>query len=209
MATLGTMKTRIASELDRSDISSQIASAIEDAIAIHERERFWFNVGRDLTFSTVDGQRIYTTADGSWIPNIVDIDAMFVTVSGQNRELVRADPAWLEYLTDSSSQESSPYHYAYFAKSIQLYPVPDAVYTVRALGHYRLTALSGDEDTNAWTTEAEQLIRRTAKAIIALDVTDDKQEAVLLDPVIQAHLQELRAETSRRTSKGRIKPTEF
>lgn len=209
MPTLAILKARIATELDRTNISSQIASAITDAIAEHERERFWFNESRDLTFSTVTAQRIYTTAAASWIPDVIEIDDMFVTVGGVSRRMTKEDPSVLELLSVSNGTSGSPFLWSYFNKSIVLYPVPDTAYTVRALAHYRLAALTDDSQTNAWTTEAEQLIRRTAKIILAIDVTSDRDGAMSLDTVLQANLANLRAETSRRKTLGRIQPTAF
>lgn len=209
MATLGAMKSRIASELDRSDLSSNIADAITDAIAEHERERFWFNESRDLTFATVAAQRIYTTADATWIPNVIEIDAMFVTVGGQNRPLDKMTASESEWLSDSSASSGAPFSWAYFDNSIYLYPLPDTAYTVRALAHYRLAALTDDSQSNAWTTEAEQLIRRSAKLLLALDVTQDGGDLAAFDPAAQRALASLRAETSRRKTIGRLTPTQF
>jgi hypothetical protein len=209
MATLAVMKSRIASELDRTDISSQIASAILDAIAEHERERFWFNESRDLTFTTVASQRIYTTSDASWIPDVIQIDDLFATVGGQNRRLIRGDASTLELLSDNSGSSGAPSEWDYFSGGIILYPIPDQAYTVRALAHYRIAALTNDSQSNAWTTEAEQLIRRTAKIILTVDVTDDREGMMRTDPVLQANLANLRAETSRRKTRGRVEPTTF
>jgi hypothetical protein len=208
MATLATMKSRIADELARTDLTSQIADAINDAIAEHERERFWFNESRDKTLSTVAAQRIYTTADATWIPDIIEIDDLFVTVSGVNYRLRKEDPSDLELLSDSPTS-GRPYAWAYLNKSIQLYPKPDQVYTVRAVAHVRLAALASDSDTNAWTTEAERLIRATAKLFIATDVTYDQLVAQAADSAIQRQLAVLRAETSRRKTVGRVSPTQF
>lgn len=211
MATLLVMKNRIADELRRADLTNQIANAISDAIAFHERERFWFNESRDKTLTTVAAQRIYTSSDATWIPNVIEVDAMFVTVSGQNRCVSKADPAELELLSDSSGSSGPPYHWAYLNSNIQLYPIPDDAYTVRVLAHVRLDALAGDSSTNAWTTEAEMLIRRTAKIFLTAEVKDgaDKESLVLLDPLVRQSLDALRAETSRRKTIGRIVPTQF
>jgi hypothetical protein len=209
MPNLSTMKSRIADELARSDLTSQIANAINDAILTHERERFWFNESRDLTFSTVADQRIYTVADGAWIPNVIKIDNLFVTVGGQNRRMCESDPSELELLSDSSGSSGAPYEWAYFDNSIQLYPIPDQVYTVRALAHYRLDALAADNESNAWTTEAEQLIRHAARLLIANDVTGDTEERSRMADAVTYDLGVLRAETSRRKASGTIKPTQF
>ena len=51
MATLGTMKTRIANELARADLTSELAGAITSAIAHYERRRWWF-LESESTFTT-------------------------------------------------------------------------------------------------------------------------------------------------------------
>src|SRR5215475_9466078 len=43
MPTLGDLKAKIAQDLRRSNLGSEIADAIPDAIRDHETERFWFN----------------------------------------------------------------------------------------------------------------------------------------------------------------------
>lgn len=211
MTTYATLKNRVADELLRDDLLSggQVANAVLDAIKEYERERFWFNESRALTFSTVASQREYTTADATWIPDVITIDAMFVTVSGQVRPLCKADPARMESLNDSSSPEGQPRDWAYLGGSIILYPTPDAVYTVRAVAHYRLTALSADGDSNAWTTDAASLIRRRAKQLLHQEVLFDYESAGAQNPLIEQALYDLRAETSRRKTLGRIQPTSF
>lgn len=209
MATLAVMKARIASELDRSDITSSIASAIQDAIDEFEPTRFWFNESRALTFATVAAQRIYTSADASWISNIIAVDAMFVIQSSQNYDLSRVDAPTNEYMSDINAQSGRPYEWAYYEKEIWLYPIPDAVYTVRALGHFRPADLSGDSDTNVWTTEAERLIRRRAKQVLFQEVVNSPEEAAMQEPLVQQELSRLLSETTRRRSMKRIQATQF
>jgi hypothetical protein len=60
--------------------------------------------------------------------------------------------------------KARPYYYAYYKQNIRLYPIPDAVYTITLAYVYKLTALSDGGDSNAWTTDAEELIRCRAKA---------------------------------------------
>lgn len=208
MTTLAVMKSRIANELSRSDLTSEIATAISDAIAIHERERFWFNESRDKTFSTVAAQRVYTTSDASWISDIIEIDDLFVTVSGRQIRMDKADPTELELLSTSTTT-GYPYLWAYLNSTIILYPTPDAIYTVRGVGHVRLTTLSGDSDSNAWTTQAEALIRQTAKASLYAELLRDMEGAQVQSLLIQTTLERLRAETSRRKTVGQIVPTHF
>lgn len=209
MATLGAMKSRIAAELDRSDLTSFIANAISDAIAEYEQDRFWFNESRDKTFSTVATQRIYTSSDASWIADIIEIDALFVTVGGVNRCLGRIPPEEAELLADNSAGVGAPYSWSYYNKNIYLYPIPDDAYTIRALGHVRLTALANDGDSNAWTTEAERLIRRRAKALLFAEVINDANQGIAQSILADQELERLKQESSRRRSSGKIVPTEF
>src|SRR5215475_14028235 len=41
--TLGTLKAQVASDLRRSNLTTEIARAVLDAINDHDSERFWFN----------------------------------------------------------------------------------------------------------------------------------------------------------------------
>ena len=85
MSTFGNMMDRIADELDRTDLTSQIQKAIQTAIDRYERKRFWFNEARSITFNTVDGQEFYTSSDNSAIPNLLQIDVVRLTVSGSDK----------------------------------------------------------------------------------------------------------------------------
>lgn len=208
MPTLATMKARIATELERDDLSAEIADAINDAIAEHERRRFWFNQSRALTFDTVAAQRAYGLADASWIPNVIEIDRMFVTISGQNRPLLKVAPGDLEELNDTTATSGEPSCWGYIGTEIILYPTPADAYTVRAVAHYRLAALA-DGDSNAWTTEAEALIRRQARQFIRSEIEQDHDGAAAIQPLIDRALGGLLAETSRRAATGRIRPTSF
>jgi hypothetical protein len=211
MSDFGTMKTRIANEMERSDLLSGgfISNAIQDAIKLHEQRRFWFNESRDLTFNTVAAQRIYTASDAAWIASILTIDELFVTVGGQNRCLRRREAAEIELMADNAALVGEPYSWAYWDNSIQLYPIPQQAYTVRAYGHIRLAALSEDSDTNAWMTDGERLIRQSAKALICSDVTFDGEGANRYGGLAEIALGALEEETGRRQSTGCVKATQF
>ena len=209
MPSLGTMKTRIALELDRDNLTDAVSAAINDAIAEFASDRFWFNEGRDLTFSTVVAQRIYTATDAPWIGTVIEIDGLFIMVGGNNRPLDRVSPEEIEWKADNSAARGAPYEYAYFGEQIWLYPLPDRAYTVRALAHYRLSPLTSDADSNAWTTQAERLIRRRAKQLIFAETVLDANQAVAMQPLIEQELSLLKAESSRRRADGIVQPSGF
>lgn len=205
----GDMKARISNELERSDLGSFIPDAIYDAIKTYERRRYWFNESRDLTFNTVAGQRIYTTSDAAWIPTTITIDHLFITVGGQRRCLSRRDAADIELLADNSALQGEPYCWAYWNKSIQLYPIPQQEYEIRAYAHIRLPQLVDDSDENAWTEEAEAMIRQAAKALLCSEVTMDDAAASRYGSLAEMQENFIREENSRRLATGCVTPTSF
>lgn len=206
MGTLADLKSRIALELARTDLSAQIANAINDAIKFYGRERFWFNQSRNITFITVDGQQAYGALDQVLIPNLIKIDDIFF--SDDKYPLDRYSATDFEMLTGGSTANGRPCAYTYTDNQIFLYPTPNAAYTLRLYAHYRLPVLA-DGDTNAWTDDAEELIRTHAKQILYLDSLEDDQGAARMGVKIPELLSVLRAETSARMGTGRIRPTQF
>lgn len=220
----GSMQARIADELARSDLTSQIKLAILSAITNYQRERFYFNESRSLTFSTVDSQEFYTSSDLASIPNLIDIDEIIFTQNSTNRyPLLRATMEQLDWWSiNPTSTTSLPTNFCYYAQQIRLYPIPNGVYTVRIESTVRLTPdpLSLDADTNAWMTDGEEMIRQRAKADINCNVIRDPDclsEARGFAQMSQSYLSSLeksaylalRGETTQRTSSGRIVPMDF
>lgn len=171
------MKARIASELLRSDLTTQIAAAIVDAIDVAAATRFWFNEVRGLSFATVAGQEAYGAAALADIPNLTAIDAMWLTVNGQRRTLCPVSALELDEYLEGTPGNGEPTNYATQAGVIRLFRIPDIAYSVRIDGVSRLSALSADADTNAWMTEGERLIRTQAKALLLEEVVIDPANA--------------------------------
>lgn len=210
MSTLTIMKARIQDELARSDLTSQIALAITDAIERYQPERMWFNESRDVTFSTVASQEYYTSADNATIPDIYAIDYVMMTVGGTINELSRYTPPQIESLSDNGTQTGEPYAYAYFQKKIRLHPVPTQVYTVRVAGHVKIAAPASDsEANNVWMTDAERLIRARAKYNIALDVLRDQGIAAAMAASVTEAFDQMKGRTNRQVGTGIIAPTCF
>lgn len=208
--TYGDLKTKIADDLARSDLTSSIATAILDAIAQHQRERFYFNEVKDETFSTVAAQKWYTSAANAYIPNLLDIDSMKCTVSGNTYMLTRRPHSMLEDW-DVSSFGGDPTDFAYYGQQLRLYPTPNAVRTITFSAHVRLTALSADADSNAWTKreDAEALIRHTALADLYANKIRNMDKATVAEGQAARCLSYLRSETTRRTVTGFVTATRF
>ncbi|MDR3469831.1 MAG: hypothetical protein P4M07_28205 [Xanthobacteraceae bacterium] len=210
MTTLADIEARIASDLTRSDLTSQIANAVSDAIDFYQRGRFWFNVTRLQTFSTVAGQQAYGASDLSIIPNIIRVDALFILQSGTTTTypLDRFEPADFEVIAITMGG-GKPTAFTCVDQQILLWPVPNAVYTMRLHCHYKLPALVNPTDSNAWVTDAEELIRCHAKLLLYTDVLDDEEGMQRMQAKIPLLVDALKYETSARRSSGQIQGTEF
>lgn len=198
-----TMRSRIADELaNDGDISTaQINYAIQDTIKLYERRPWWFNQ-KTATFTTIDGQEYYSSADLSDIPDIVQIVSAVVDFGG-NTPLRAVDYQTIDDEQDGSV-EAVPRAFAVFKEQIRLFPIPDDAYTVTLSYIYRLTALSSDTDSNAWTTDAEELIRQGAKRRIALNYLNSEDIAARVSVLEREAYTEMMAESRRRLPNTRL-----
>jgi hypothetical protein len=212
MTTLTVMLARISDELSRSDLASQTRYAIADAIAAYANERFWFNESRtSVSFSTVDGTEFYTSSDDADIANIRKIDYAVLYVGNDVRKLEYTCPEDMEYLTVNGTQEGTPWAYGWYDNKLRLYPVPDAVYTVRIAAHVKVAAPATDgEASNPWMTDAERLIRSRAKLELALHVLRDDALAATMAEAVKEAWSDIKATTNMLfAGDGRISAMEF
>lgn len=211
MSTYGAMMDRIADELNRSDLTTQIGYAIKSAIKVYDKQRFWFNESRSFTFSTVVGQEFYTSSDNTDIPNLLFIDTVQLTITSTDKYLLEHVPyEQIEAISSNTTvDQGQPTWFAYYGKQLRLYPIPDAVYSVRVSGHWALSDLSLTTDTNAWMTDGEILIRSRAKREILTHVIRDVEGAAAMAQAENAELRELRSASAMRGSSGLLNATEF
>jgi len=203
MTTLAIMKARIADELARDDLTSQIAYAITDAITAYQDERFFFSESRALTFNTVASQEFYTSADASWIPTITKIDYIFVYEGNTPQQLMPMRPADMESAVTNATSLGVPSWYCYYNKTLRFYSIPDDVYVIRVGAATTVDAPASDAETdNAWMTSAERLIRSRAKLELALHVLKDPELAQTMSEAVTEALEQIRERTTNITQVG-------
>jgi hypothetical protein len=200
------MVNRISDESLRTGMDSQIKLCIQDAIRHYEGERFWFNQFRDRIFMTVPGQEFYGIADLSDIPDILELDAVTLSVGPTRKTLVRCGYLEIEAMNADSGSRGEPTHFAYWGQQIRLYPIPSLTYPVRLAGLFKLAGLVGDGDQNAWTGEAEELIRCRAKSIFYSQYLRDDANAGRAAALEASARERLSATTTRRLAAGEIRP---
>lgn len=209
MATYLDMQTRIADELDRADLTVQIKRAIISAVAFYARKKFWFTE-TSFTFNTVVGQEYYSTPAA--IGTSPNIDILNINVNAGRIEMQKVafqDIDEISYLATSMSQ---PTLWAYYASQLRLYPIPSQVWTITAFYTPKLTELSADTDSNAWTNDAEALIRARAKLDLILNVIRGVDMSDEIAGIMAQERQELAAlysESASRKAVGVMAPTDF
>jgi hypothetical protein len=210
MGNFSDLQRNVASDLTRDDLASQIKSAVGDAIEFYETNRFFFNTTRAKTFPTVVGRDTYDGGDLAEIPNVIRIDQLFLRDGVSIYPLDRYEPDEFEFLAGNPANgPGRPCAFTYVDKTIILWPVPIAVYTLRPHMHFRLAPLVNDTDANAWTNEAEQLIRCHTKLLLYTNVLEDVDGAGRMSSQIQSYKDKLDYETSGRSATGRIRGTDF
>ncbi|MCA6114248.1 hypothetical protein J6524_04800 [Bradyrhizobium sp. WSM 1738] len=201
------LRNRIAADLTRDDLADEIKSAVGDAVDHYETLRLYFNVTRSKTFSTVIGQVAYGAAALAEIPDIISLDTLFLFDGTRPLELDKYEVDEFEWLQGSMTGAGRPVAYCYTDSQILLWPVPVAVYTMRPHMHFKLPALVNDTDSNAWTNDAEQLIRCHAKLLLYTNVIEDTEGMQRMQVQIQPLADRLAYKTSGRAATGRIRGT--
>lgn len=201
MSTFATLKARVADELNKSNLTSQVATAVTRAIEFYADERLEFNEGRSTCTTTASNDYV------TYPSGLRKADEVFATVSGRTYKLIRRDFDVLEYWHGASDSTGQPMDYAIRDGQLFIYPTPDQAYTLTVTGVYDETALSDDTDTNGWCTGMPQdLIVARAKFTIARDITiDDEMMRNSRLAEVEA-LARLRSETRRKISSRKVRP---
>lgn len=203
---LQSLQARIADELTRTDLTSQIASAINRAIDHYAARRFWFNEQRVSGVCTANNEYV------TYPTGLRVLDAVFVKYStsttGPGYPLEKKSEAELEEFAQAVNTATQPQLYCTIGTQIRLYPMPNAAYPLTFVGVFDLPALVNPGDSNSWTSDAQDLICARAKYTINRDILRDS-DAMTLDKVaINSALKRLAGETARRTGTGRLQPSD-
>jgi hypothetical protein len=201
--TLGQLKARVADELARADLTSQIALAIDDAITEAATSRFWFNEVRGLVFSLTPGQATFSSDE---VGALTEIDSLWIAVSGGRRNLRERNSSEIDGLVQGTNPTGEPFSYARYGGDLRFYPTPAQAYTVTIDGVTRLPALANDDDANAWTDplRGERLIRAIAKRNILTEIICDFERGQAQGQLVDRYKAHLLAQSYDRTATGRM-----
>ena len=215
MTTYAVMRTRITDELMRDDLSTVIASAVQDAIKHWEAERFHFNEKR-FRIATVTEQEYYDlvsptllSSSGSAVATgetILELDSITCLLSAGDTPYPLTERTLNFFDRNQSTSQGDPDSFMIFGDQLRLWPVPARVTTLTLYGLARLSTLSADLDSNSWTTEGEALIRHQAKLLVYRDVLRDPDGVMLAQSAIESALEPLKRKMGAKLMTGRVKP---
>lgn len=201
------MQQRIADDLDRTDLNSQIKLAINRAINHYKTEPFWFKESSS-SFPAVVNQEEYVYGTGSVPSDVEMIDIMECQLNGSKSPMVEITPFELE-AKQSLLAVGEPREYAQYQNRIKLYPIPNQAATILIKYTKSYTDLSADSDTSDWLTYAEDLIEARARWWLNMRVIKDI--AAANDDALEESLalNALRTVNDHKTGGGEVIPTEF
>jgi hypothetical protein len=185
MSTYSDLQSRIADDLNRTDLTSQIQQNILLAIQQYKNERFWFNETSATATTTTSSAQVGAPSD------ILSIDHLYIVISGVNIELMQRDLGdVIEYRPTTNGR---PRAFSYYRNQFELDRLADQAYTLKLYYLKELTALSAGTDSNGWTTDGEDLIVFHAEKKLYANVIKDQAKAAV------AAVQERDALTAMRT----------
>jgi hypothetical protein len=203
MASYGDLKAQIASDLRRSNLPTEIAQAVLDAIRDYDIERFYFNETAVYTLTTVPGQDEYPITAQSPILEFIKIDNLRAQAGNVWYDVTRETMDDIERLYSAPSN-GQPFRFAVHGNDVRFYPMPDKAYPIRIFGHYRLIELGNNIDSNDWTNAGKNLIRYSTLKRLYFYPIRDLQQAQAAEAAEMRELEYLRRETDRRARSGRM-----
>jgi hypothetical protein len=207
MSTFGQMVERIRVDLDRgTDFDTRIKRAIVDAIVFYRSNRLGFNTKRARALITSGMETVSLPTD--WIES----DFMRLEDDGDRMPFIEVGFEEIEGYRESDDDRGMPQYYAIQHREMRLYPIPDQSYSLVFSFQYELKDISlsqSDNHTNAWLTEADQLIYYRAKGDLLINYIDGEEATrrgmMLHDKADGEILPKLEAQAAREQSAGRIR----
>ncbi len=206
--TFGLIKQRVSDEMKRGELSvsaTAVGQSVIDAIKHFEKKRFWFNTGLDTVVTAAD-----TPTIGSAIVGILQIDSMKAVIGNRDYPLTKMSYAEMERI-DSGQWAGYPEYYAFYNDKIRLYPIPNAVYSIKVSYLKTITDVSLDATaaaTNEWVDDCEAMIRKRAKGELFQNELRNHNEASIMFAAAQDEYIELKRTTDGRQA-GHVVPTKF
>lgn len=197
MSTLAELKAVIADDLNRADLTTQIAAEITRSIQYYSGEKFWFLEGTaDMTLTASQTFHAVPT-------DFFAMDELTITLNGSKSPLVRVSYSEIND-EDTGRTFGQPSEWTYYKDNFRFYPIPDSSY-VATLSYHLILDPPSDAGSNAWTNHAFDLIRNRTEKIIYRNIIKDISGTALAQEGEQSELNELLRKTTKKTSTGQTR----
>ncbi len=146
-----------------------LTSIIPDFVSFAEARIY-----RDLRIRAMETALSSTISSGVIAVPSGYIDMKFAYVDGSEvRKLQRKNPEWIYTHYRTRSSDGKPFCYAREGENFIFGPYPDSAYTIKGVYYKRLTALSGSNNTNWFTTNAPDLLLAATMLECMIYIQDD------------------------------------
>ena len=156
MSTYVELESNIISDLAKDGeegVTAAVSNQIDLAIAHYEKEPWWFLETRAVITSTSSGE--YNTFPSDYKA----LDSITIEINNHTYPLVERTYETLEdWFVKSSTFLGYPTDYAVYGNEFRLYPVPNGAYPM-TLSYKQSLGAPSSTGSNAWTTDAEELIQ--------------------------------------------------
>jgi hypothetical protein len=208
LGTLGNLQDRIADDLNRTDLSSQILKAINRAISHYTKEPFWFTETTS-TFTTSDSAAYYTDSSPAAFPTDVSrIQYVEIAVNGNDYEL---EPWTIENIqrANVTGTKNQPIAYAWWQNRIYTHPLANGEYPITVYHTKTYGELSSTASSNDFTTYAEDLIESRARWWLYNRIIMDADQAMASKQEEIESLAALREKSAGHSGQTEVEPTDF
>lgn len=172
MATITELKAKIADDINRTDLTSQISDAVQQAVDFYSVEALWFQEER-ASNTTEQGEPLYELPE-----DFLSLHTLYVTVNSAKYPLNQMQMAQFEARHIDDSLEGEPTDFTIYDQQIKLGPTPDAEYLLTM--HYLRFIDPPSSGMNNYTERLlGQLINARAKHILYADTIRDPSEALV------------------------------
>lgn len=216
MTTFLDVRSRVADQLARTDLDTQIDREIQLAITRYNRRVSWLHEVREISLTSVIGQPWYDEVDVSTGSGPQDVTGRTsVAVSDVQKIEYMRDPDYedlrqvhyreFERFFDTTGAAGRPAYFTLYAGQVGIWPVPDGVtvYTMSAVIKPVIPALATDQ--SVWFDQAQELIENAAAAAVCRKFIQDGDRAQAFQVYETEAWNDLVREGNQKMATGKLK----
>lgn len=216
MTTLLDVRNRVADQLSRADLNTQIDREIQLSIIRYNRRVTWLHEVRAATLTTVAAQTWYSSVDvstgagpqdvaGRTAVDIADVQKIDYLRDADSEDLRQMHYREFERLFDTTATTGRATYFTLYAGQIGLWPAPSGVevFTLSAVVKPVVPALA--TDTSVWFDQAQELIENAAAAAVCRKFIQDGERAQAFFVYEEQAWQDLQAESNKKGATGRLR----